>query len=109
MKLEQLLQILEQFPEDSMTLYSIGHKYYELGESNYEDALLFLLRAVKANDKHIASYLDLGNLYQDMGNFEMAKRMYEKGLEMIPKVGPGEGQDLKPVLEDALEDLASFL
>lgn len=108
MTIEQLLNILEQFPEDSMTLYTVGRKYYDMGEAHYDEALMFLLRAVKANDKHIMSYYDLGNIYQDMGNFPMAKTMYTKGLEMIPLVGPGEGQDLKADLENALEELSSF-
>ena len=86
MKLEQLLNILEQFPEDSMTLYSIGRKYFDMGEAHYEEALMFLLRAVKANDRHIASYYDIGTIYEELGNFPMAKIMYLKGLEMIPQV-----------------------
>lgn len=109
MKLEQLLSILELFPEDSMTLYSIGRKYYDMGEEHYDDALMFMMRAVKADAKHIASYYDIGSIYQDQGNFKMARIMFEKGLEMIPQVGPGEGQDLKPDFEDALEEIEPFL
>ncbi len=43
-----------------------------------------------------------------MGFFEDAKNTYGKGLATIPFVEAGQGQDLQPDLETALEELESF-
>lgn len=106
MTLDQLKKIVELYPNDVIGHYSLGFKYIELNQ--LELAKHHLETANKLDTKHIATYLALGNVYSDMGSFELAKETYEKGLATIPLVEAGQGQDLQPDLETALEELESF-
>jgi tetratricopeptide (TPR) repeat protein len=106
MTLEQLKQIVELYPEDMLGHYSLGFKYQELNEP--ELAKKHLLEANKLNPKHIATYLALGNVLADLADTDGAEKVYRQGLAMIPQVGAGEGQDLKPDFEEAIEELRFF-
>lgn len=107
MNIEQLRQIVKQFPDDPLGHFSLGNKLYELGES-FADAKTHLLTAHELDSKHIATYLILGHVYAAEGEIDVARGWYERGLRMIPNVGPGEGQDLQADFEDALDELDAF-
>lgn len=106
MTLEQLKQIVELYPDDPLGHYSLGFKYFE--QNDLTSAKNHLEKANRLNPMHIATYLSLGNTFASLGDFEQAEKAYKTGLEKIPLVGAGEGQDLKPDFEDALEELNSF-
>jgi tetratricopeptide (TPR) repeat protein len=106
MTLEQLKKIVTLFPDDAIGHYSLGFKYIEMEKRQLAKEHLEKAHALDPN--HIATYLSLGNLYADMGLFELAKDMYLQGLKVIPNLKQGQGQDLQPDLEAALEEISSF-
>lgn len=106
MTLEQLQKIVSLFPDDAIGHYSLGFKYIELQETQL--AIDHLEKAHALDSNHIATYLSLGNLYAEIGSFEKAKQMYQQGLQIIPLLKKGQGQDLQPELEAALEEISEF-
>lgn len=81
----RIAQELNLEKERFSALKQLGVLYRELG--NFEESMHFLIEALKQSDnidkKMLAeTYGDLGNVYLDMKQYEKAKRMYEKMLEI---------------------------
>jgi tetratricopeptide (TPR) repeat protein len=56
-----------------------------LGAANKEDALAFMQKAVAINPENINHRLEMGNTYRRLKMLDLARREYEKCLELTPK------------------------
>lgn len=67
----------------------IGNKFKD--ENQLEKALHFYHKAYqcKGGDQDVELLLDMGLLYDEMGNYDAAKEMYEKVLQIDPKDARG--------------------
>lgn len=105
MNLDQLLKYCDQYPDDALLHFSVGNKFYEMGEAHYDDAIFYLEKAVILDNKHIATLYILGSIYADLAKFDKARTIFMQALEIMPELGPNEGQDLEPAIREALENL----
>ncbi len=53
-------------------------------QQKYEEALIWLERAVQEDPKQPALQNSLANLYKNLGNLDLAKKHYEKALQLKP-------------------------
>ena len=60
----------------------IGSSYQNLGD--HKTAIKTFLHILNLDNKNIAAYNNLGNVFKNMKNFEEAKINYEKALEINP-------------------------
>ena len=77
-RLDLLKEILEKDPGDTFTKYALGLEYVSL--KRYEDAILVFEDLASNNPEYHATYYQLGKAYEAAGDFEKARKTYEKGI-----------------------------
>lgn len=58
--------------------YDLGIRY--LSEGNYEEAIIAFTTAIEIDSKMSETYLALGNLYIELGDYEAAAKILEQGV-----------------------------
>ena len=84
-RLEQLQQMLQEEPNDVFLQYAIAIEYFSVG--NYEKALDCLKTIIQSNPDYLAAYYQTGKCHEELKQFEEAKNMYTKGVELAQKQG----------------------
>ena len=99
-RLSQLLEMHSKDQGDSFVRYAIGLEY--LSQKEYTEALSWLETLKKHDPDYLATYYQLGSLYEEMGKTEEAENAYKDGLVVGRKQN-----DLHTVseLQAALDDL----
>ena len=82
-RLEQLQQMLEQEPDDEFLQYAIAIEYFSTG--NFEKALRCLKNILQIKPEYLASYYQTGKCYEELKQFDEAKNIYTKGIELAQK------------------------
>lgn len=78
-------QVLEIDPEDAMALNGLGEIYLKWDELSKAQALLEKLICIHTD--YSQGYLNLGSLWEKLGNIEKAKEAYEKGIQVAMNKG----------------------
>lgn len=78
-------EVLEIDPEDIVALFGLGSLALE--KELYNEARDFLEKVLELDPGHSASYLKLGQTLERLGLKDMAKSIYEKGIEVSSKKG----------------------
>jgi len=82
-RLEQLQQMLLQEPGDIFLQYAVAIEYFSAGE--FEKALNDLKKILAENPDYLAGYYQTGKCYEELKQFEEAKVIYQKGVELATK------------------------
>lgn len=82
-RLEQLLSMLEQEPTDTFLQYAIAMEYFSAGE--FEKALTCFNNIIDSNPDYLAAYYQTGKCHEGLIQFEDAKRVYKKGIELAER------------------------
>jgi len=82
-RLEQLKQMLEQEPDDVFLQYAIAIEYFSVND--FEKALSCLKRIIDNKPDYLAAYYQTGKCHEELKQFEEAKSIYEKGVELAQK------------------------
>ena len=99
-RIEILKGFLNDNPNDSFSRYALALEYVKLGES---DDALREFETVKNNDPaYVATYYQLGQLYQKIGKKHEAEKTFRTGITMAAKAGD---EHTRSELEAALEGL----
>ncbi|MBQ7617756.1 MAG: tetratricopeptide repeat protein, partial [Desulfovibrio sp.] len=80
---KQFLEALKRATEPaqiSQILYNLGTVCQSLGDQ--EQAMDYFKRCVENDTKHLYARLRLGQLYEQLGKRDLARRMYEEGAEI---------------------------
>ncbi|RPI13445.1 MAG: tetratricopeptide repeat protein [Ignavibacteriae bacterium] len=100
-RLEQLIEMLEKDPQDSFTRYALGLEYFSL--KMYDDAVRIFEELILDKPDYHATYYQLGKAYEHMGNFDMAKKVYEKGIGVTESQNENHARDeLRMALDELL-------
>lgn len=81
-RLEQLLEFLEQDPEDTFIIYGLALEYLNIDMSQakaYFDLLL------EKHPDYLPTYYHAAKLYETLENNKKAIELYEKGIELSTK------------------------
>ncbi len=99
-RIEILKGFLNENPNDSFSRYALALEYTKLGQ--HDDALREL-ETVKNNDPgYVATYFQLGQLYQKLGRSHEAEKTFRTGITVAAKAGD---DHTRSELEGALEGL----
>ena len=79
-RLEQLQQMLLQEPNDEFLQYAIGIEYFSVG--NFNKALEYFTGILSTKPEYLAAYYQTGKCYEELKQFEEAKAIYQKGIEL---------------------------
>jgi len=99
-RIDILKGFLEENPNDSFSRYALALEYAKL-ERN--DDALREFESVKKNDPdYVATYYQLGQLHQKMGQPHEAEKTFRTGITVAAKAGD---EHTRSELEAALESL----
>ena len=99
-RIEILKGFLNENPNDSFSRYALALEYVKLGQ---EDNALREFETVKTNDPaYVATYFQLGQLYQKLGRSHEAEKTFRTGITVAAQAGD---DHTRSELEGALEGL----
>ncbi len=99
-RIEILRGFLEENPKDSFSRYALALEYVKAGQS---DDAVREFETVKKNDPdYVATYFQLGQLYQKLGQPHEAEKTFLTGITAASRAGD---EHTKSELEAALEAL----
>ena len=84
-RLDVLIELLKNDPNDTFTLYAIALEYISIKE--YENAIKYLSVVIEQDEKYIAAYQKLGYVFSSINKKEEAIKTYQKGLEIANLIG----------------------
>jgi Tfp pilus assembly protein PilF len=99
-RVEILKGFLEENPKDSFSRYALALEYVKLGQN---DDAVREFETVKTNDPdYVATYFQLGQLYQKLGKSHEAEKTFRTGITVAAKIGD---EHTRSELEGALEGI----
>jgi tetratricopeptide (TPR) repeat protein len=91
-RIEQLQEFLKDDNNDSFLKYALALEYVKVKENN--TARDCFLKLIKDDENYIASYYQLGKLYESLNEVENAMAIYKNGIEIAKNI-----KDAKTLLE----------
>jgi len=88
-RLEKLYKFLAATPNDPFLLYAIA---LEHKKSDAPKAIEYLNKTLSADPLYCYAYFQLGQVYEQMGDVESAKRSYTDGIAAAQKAGDAHAQ-----------------
>ncbi|MFB0904722.1 MAG: tetratricopeptide repeat protein [Nonlabens sp.] len=82
-RIEQLQEYLKEDSNDSFLRYALALEYVRV-EKN-DAARDCFLKLIKDDENYIASYYQLGKLYESLNHLEKAVIIYKNGIEIAQK------------------------
>ena len=99
-RIETLKGFLKDNPNDSFLRYALALEYIKLGQN---DEAVREFEAVRNTDpEYVATYYQLGQLYQKLGQKHDAEKTFRTGITVATKAGD---EHTRSELEAALEGL----
>ncbi|TXD50239.1 MULTISPECIES: tetratricopeptide repeat protein [unclassified Polaribacter] len=82
-RIEQIQEFLKDDSNDSFLKYALALEYVRIEEN--EIAKDCFLRLIKEDEDYLASYYQLGKLYELLNDLENAITIYKKGIKIAQK------------------------
>ncbi len=102
-RIEVFKQMLEAEPTNSMVMFGLAKEYEKLGQSG--EVIALLENYLKQADDEGNAYGMLAKAYEQIGNREKAKAVYEKGIEVSNAHGhPSMANDYQMTLDSDYAD-----
>jgi lipopolysaccharide biosynthesis regulator YciM len=83
-RIEQLNQFLKEAGNDSFLKYALALEYVLVKEN--EIARDCFLKLIKEDENYVASYYQLGKLYESLNEVEKAMGIYKNGIKIAQKI-----------------------
>ena len=93
----QLLQFLEDDPDDAFTRFALAQEYAKQGEA--DEALGYFEGLVEDQPEYVGTYYHLGKLYEELGRQDDALATYQHGIEVATEARDAHA---RAELQDAL-------
>ena len=91
-RIEQLQEFLKDDINDSFLKYALALEYVRVKENDI--ARDCFLKLIKEDKHYVASYFQLGKLYESLNEVEKAMEIYKNGIEIAKN-----NKDAKTLLE----------
>ena len=82
-RINSLLRLLEKEPLDSFLNYALGLEYHKQGNANL--AIELIEKVIKGDQNYLGAYLQLGQLYEEVGKGDKALVTYQNGCIVAQK------------------------
>jgi Tfp pilus assembly protein PilF len=99
-RIEILKGFLKENAADSFSRYALALEYVKLGQ--HDDAVKEFETVQSDDPGYVATYFQLGQLYQKMGRVHDAEKTFRTGITVATKAGD---EHTRSELEGALEGL----
>jgi Tfp pilus assembly protein PilF len=99
-RIDTLKGFLEAEPNDSFSRYALALEYVKA--SRHDDAVREFETVKKNDPDYVATYYQLGKLYQQLGKAHEAEKTYRTGITVASKI---RDEHTRSELEAALEEL----
>jgi Tfp pilus assembly protein PilF len=99
-RVEILKGFLKETPDDSFSRYALALEYVKLGQ--HDDAVREFETVKKNDPDYVATYFQLGQLYQKLGQRHESEKTFRTGIVVATKAGD---EHTRSELEAALETL----
>ena len=86
-RLEILLSMVAQNPQDSFARYGLAMEYAKAGD--LERAIAEYRALMEFNPDYAAAYFHGGQALEKLGRIGEAREVYEKGIEVTSRTGDG--------------------
>lgn len=97
-RIEKFKAVLEKDPNNPLGRYGLANEYYKL--DMYDDAIREINEYLRIADDEGAVYRMLAECYLNIGNSEMAREAYFKGIEAANRHGhPGMAEEYEEAIE----------
>lgn len=103
MNIDTLKKMVTQFPDDALMQFSLGQKYFDIDDQ--KNAKIHLESAHKLDQTHLLAMLLLAQININEAETDKAKSLLLKGIETMPTLPSGSGQDLKPEFLASLNEI----
>jgi len=98
-RIEQFKKLLEKNPENPLIRYSLANEYYKFND--YKKAVNELLYYLSSYSDEGAGYRLLAESYLELGEIDLAKDAYNKGIDAAKRHGhPGMADEFVDALEE---------
>jgi Tfp pilus assembly protein PilF len=84
-RIQRLLEMLQEEPQDSFLLYALATEYLKLQDN--QKALYYYLETEKSDEKYVGVYYHLAKLYELLKETELAHQTYQKGMKIARQIG----------------------
>lgn len=103
-RLEQLLEFLENEPNEAFNIYAVGLEYLKIEP---KQALIYFEKLLKEHPDYVPTYYQAGKLYEDLEINEKALNVYTKGIEIAAQNKDNLAlRELRNAHQQLLDDLA---
>lgn len=100
-RLQKLLNFLENEPNDPFLKYALATEYFNINE--YDKALQYYEDLIANHSDYVGTYYHLGKLYEIIDRKEDAIMTYKNGMEVSRKAGNMHAySELQGVLNSAM-------
>lgn len=96
----KLTELLEKDPNDSFTRYALALEYKSNGD--VQTSINILNELLQRDERYVAGYHQLGQIYVNQNRTDLAKKIYRKGIEQADKTGD---KKAKREMEEELEEI----
>ncbi len=79
-----LLQLHEDDPTDTFTLFALGFEYHKQGKLH--DALRWYEIILSSAPEYTGVYYHIGKVYQELGRSDNAAQAYRNGIQMCSQL-----------------------
>ena len=100
-RLQQLQRMLDKSPDDAFLLYGIGMEHKKLGDA--ARAVEFFDRVIAVDPGYCYAYYQRGQVLEQAGDEEGARRAYRSGFEAAVKKGDAHARSELEAALDLLE------
>ncbi len=76
-RIEQLLNFLQDDPNDPFTIYALTT---EFRNSDKQKAMAYYEQLLAEHESYVGTYYHAAKLYEELGQNDMAARIYKKGM-----------------------------
>jgi tetratricopeptide (TPR) repeat protein len=84
-RLEQLLDMLNDSPDDAFLRFALAMEYDKLGQ--YSESLGAFLKLRETHPDYVGLYYHLGKWFERNGNLEGAVMSYKEGIDVAKRQG----------------------
>lgn len=83
-RIEQLQEFLKEDSNDSFLKYALALEYVLVKEN--DTAIDCFLKLINEDENYVASYYQLGKLFESLNKVDKAIEIYKKGIEIAKKI-----------------------
>ncbi|MCO6494738.1 MAG: hypothetical protein J5I91_03525 [Bacteroidetes bacterium] len=83
-RIVQIMKLLESTPDDAFLRYALALELFNIGDLHKSEQAFLAL--IESNPDYTATYYHLAKLYEAKEDFESAKSIYKKGIEITQRL-----------------------